>query len=84
MKNFSILGEKEFFFFCADFRMTDAQREHASNIERFVPSLAQLRYNLRSETGDGRFWMVYFILLIPRLNEGDFEILSTPQVRFLC
>ena len=78
------MGEKEFFFFCADFRMTDAQREHASNIERFVPSLAQLRYNLRSETGDGRFWMVYFILLIPRLNEGDFEILSTPQVRFLC
>ncbi|KAJ6992559.1 uncharacterized protein [Populus alba] len=63
-----------------DFRMTDAQREHASNIERFVPSLAQLRYNLRSETGDGRFWMVYFILLIPRLNEGDFEILSTPQI----
>ena len=64
--------------------MTDAQREHASNIERLVPGLAQLRYNLRSETGDDRFWMVYFILLIPRLNEGDFEILSTPQVRFLC
>ena len=68
----------------ADFTMTGAQREHASNIERFVPSLARLRNNLRSETGDGRFWMVYFIFLIPRLNERDFEILSTPQVRFLC
>uniref|UniRef100_A0A6N2KNY4 BSD domain-containing protein n=1 Tax=Salix viminalis TaxID=40686 RepID=A0A6N2KNY4_SALVM len=63
-----------------DFTMTGAQREHASNIERFVPSLARLRNNLRSETGDGRFWMVYFILLIPRLNERDFEILSTPQI----
>ncbi|KAJ6699827.1 BSD DOMAIN-CONTAINING PROTEIN [Salix purpurea] len=63
-----------------DFTMTGAQREHASNIERFVPSLARLRNNLRSETGDGRFWMVYFILLIPRLNERDFEILLTPQI----
>ncbi|KAJ6731882.1 BSD DOMAIN-CONTAINING PROTEIN [Salix purpurea] len=63
-----------------DFRMTGAQREHVLNIEHFVPSLAQLRNNLRSEMGDGRFWMVYFVLLIPRLNEHDYEVLSTPQI----
>ncbi|XP_061951963.1 uncharacterized protein LOC133674756 [Populus nigra] len=63
-----------------DFRMTDAQREHVLNVEHFVPSLAQLRNNLQSEMGNGRFWMVYFILLIPRLNEHDFEVLSTPQI----
>ncbi|CAK7345374.1 unnamed protein product [Dovyalis caffra] len=67
-----------------DFRMTDAQREHVSNIEHLVPSLARLRSSLRSEMGDGQFWMIYFILLIPRLNERDFEILSTPQAWFLC
>lgn len=67
----------------ADFRMSDAQKEHASAVEGIVPSVAALRANLGSYMGDDQFWMVYFILLLPRLNEHDFDILSTPQARFL-
>ncbi|KDP30244.1 hypothetical protein JCGZ_17026 [Jatropha curcas] len=63
-----------------DFKMSDAQREHASIVEHLVPSLTALRDNLHSHMDDGRFWMIYFILLLPRLNENDSEILSTPQI----
>lgn len=28
------------------------------------------------------FWMVYFILLVPRLSGHDFELLSTSEVRY--
>ncbi|KAJ9163059.1 hypothetical protein P3X46_022774 [Hevea brasiliensis] len=63
-----------------DFKMSDAQREHASTAEHMVPSLTALRANLHSCMEDERFWMIYFILLLPRLNEHDSEILSTPQI----
>ena len=33
---------------------------------------------------DGQFWMIYFILLLPRLNVHDSKLLSTPKARFLC
>lgn len=63
-----------------DFEMSDAQREHAFSVERLVPSFTDLRISLRPHLGDNRFWMIYFILLLPRLNEEDFEILSTPKI----
>ncbi|KAJ8767804.1 hypothetical protein K2173_020744 [Erythroxylum novogranatense] len=63
-----------------DFRMADAQKEHASTIEQLVPSFRALRDKLSSCMEDEKFWMVYFILLLPRLNEYDYEILSTPQI----
>ncbi|EEF30430.1 conserved hypothetical protein [Ricinus communis] len=63
-----------------DFKMSDAQREHASIVEHFVPSLKALRANLHGHMGDEQFWLIYFILLLPRLNEHDIEILSTPQI----
>ncbi|KAH9653343.1 BSD domain-containing protein [Citrus sinensis] len=64
-----------------DFEMSDAQREHAFSVERLVPSFTDLRISLRPHLGDNRFWMIYFILLLPRLNEEDFELLSTPKAR---
>lgn len=63
-----------------DFEMSDAQREHAFSVERLVPSFTDLRISLRLHLGDNRFWMIYFILLLPRLNEEDFELLSTPKI----
>ncbi|XVE63677.1 hypothetical protein DITRI_Ditri07aG0038700 [Diplodiscus trichospermus] len=63
-----------------DFKMSEAQREHAENIEQIVPSFEALKVNLQHQMGDERFWMIYFILLLPRLNEHDFELLSTPEV----
>lgn len=63
-----------------DFEMSDAQREHAFSVERLVPSFTDLRISLRPHFGDNRFWMIYFILLLPRLNEDDFELLSTPKI----
>ncbi|KAK9213196.1 hypothetical protein WN943_002583 [Citrus x changshan-huyou] len=64
-----------------DFEMSDAQREHAFSVERLVPSFTDLRISLCPHLGDNRFWMIYFILLLPRLNEEDFELLSTPKAR---
>ncbi|XWS17103.1 hypothetical protein CRYUN_Cryun33cG0039100 [Craigia yunnanensis] len=63
-----------------DFKMSETQREHAENIEHLVPSFEALKINLHHHMGDERFWMIYFILLLPRLNEHDFELLSTPEV----
>ncbi|XP_022749635.1 uncharacterized protein LOC111299028 isoform X2 [Durio zibethinus] len=63
-----------------DFKMSEAQREHVENIEHLVPSFEALKVNLHHHLGDERFWMIYFILLLPRLNENDFELLSTPEV----
>ncbi|OMO81237.1 hypothetical protein CCACVL1_12524 [Corchorus capsularis] len=64
-----------------DFKMSEAQREHAENIEHLVPSVEALKVNLQHHMGEERFWMIYFILLLPRLNERDFELLSTPEAR---
>ncbi|KAJ4831044.1 hypothetical protein Tsubulata_001778 [Turnera subulata] len=63
-----------------DFRMSDAQREHASTIERIIPGFTSLRLSLHNYMGDEQFWMVYFILLLPRLSEHDSDVLSTPQI----
>lgn len=63
-----------------DFIMSDAQSEHALTIEHLVPSIAALRLKLQSSLGEEIFWMIYFIFLLPRLNEHDFVLLSSPKV----
>ncbi|XP_057538522.1 uncharacterized protein LOC130815977 [Amaranthus tricolor] len=60
-----------------DFDISEVQYEHASIIEQLVPSLADLRSRISSHMNDKKFWMIYFILLLPRLNEEDSELLST-------
>lgn len=72
-----------FAYFVADFIMSDAQREHASTVERLAQNLASLRAKLQTCLTEQQFWMVYFILLLPRLSEHDFELLSTSKARFL-
>uniref|UniRef100_A0A803QB78 BSD domain-containing protein n=1 Tax=Cannabis sativa TaxID=3483 RepID=A0A803QB78_CANSA len=62
------------------FGMSDAQREHASTIEQYIPEFAALRLRLCRSMSQEIFWMVYFILLVPRLSGHDFELLSTPKI----
>lgn len=62
-----------------DFDMSDHQRSHAATIEDLVPSIVTLRQSC-SHLNDGQFWMIYFILLLPRLNETDMELLSTSEI----
>ncbi|KAI6699395.1 hypothetical protein NL676_013719 [Syzygium grande] len=64
-----------------EFELSDAQEEHALAIERLAPRLAALRMELCSEyMSDGCFWKIYFVLLHPRLNKQEAELLSTPQI----
>ncbi|XP_010241583.1 PREDICTED: uncharacterized protein LOC104586137 [Nelumbo nucifera] len=64
-----------------DFDMSDAQREHASAVECFIPSLAALRVRLcPSNMNEGQFWMIYFIMLYPKMNENERKLLLTPQI----
>ncbi|KAL3532294.1 hypothetical protein ACH5RR_005815 [Cinchona calisaya] len=62
-----------------DFDMSDSQRDHAANIGQLVPGLVSLRQTC-SDLSDGQFWMIYFVLLLPRLNEIDMELLSTSEI----
>ncbi|CAN0901149.1 hypothetical protein LINGRAHAP2_LOCUS21255 [Linum grandiflorum] len=66
-----------------DFNFSDAQRQHAASIEYMVPSLRALRVSLQGYMTSEQFWMVYFILLLPKLDEYDMEILSSSQVSHL-
>lgn len=63
-----------------DFNMSDAMREHASTMEESIPDFAALRQRLGKSMKEENFWMIYFILLVPRLHGHDLEILSTPKV----
>ncbi|KAK6135481.1 hypothetical protein DH2020_030767 [Rehmannia glutinosa] len=54
-----------------DFDLSDYQREHAANIDHLVPEFVTLRQKICSQMSDGKFWLIYFILLLPRLNEED-------------
>ncbi|EYU18242.1 hypothetical protein MIMGU_mgv1a020683mg [Erythranthe guttata] len=63
-----------------DFDLSDYQREHAANIEDLIPDFVTLRQKICSQMSNAKFWLIYFILLLPRLNEEDLELLSTPQV----
>ncbi|MED6176151.1 hypothetical protein PIB30_085320 [Stylosanthes scabra] len=64
----------------ADFNMSNSQREHALAIEQLVPEFVALRVNLCSYMNVEKFWMIYFLLILPRLNQNDFELLSTPKI----
>ena len=66
-----------------DFSMSSAQREHASAVEELVPEFVELRVRVCGSMCKDRFWMIYFLLLLPRLNADDFELLSTPKASFL-
>ncbi|XVF15400.1 hypothetical protein REPUB_Repub09cG0149600 [Reevesia pubescens] len=64
-----------------DFDMSDAQQEHALAVEGLAPRLADLRIELcPGYMSEGGFWKIYFVLLHPRLNKHDAELLSTPQI----
>ncbi|KAL6498186.1 hypothetical protein OROGR_028583 [Orobanche gracilis] len=65
----------------ADFDLSDAQQEHTLAVERLAPRLAALRIELcPGFMSESCFWTIYFVLLHPRLNKQDAELLSTPQV----
>ena len=75
----------DFSFFTPDFAMTDAQQEHALAVERLATRLAALRIELcPGYMSEHRFWMIYFVLLHPRLDVHDAELLSTPHVSRFC
>ncbi|PIN05927.1 hypothetical protein CDL12_21530 [Handroanthus impetiginosus] len=63
-----------------DFDLSDYQKEHAANIDHLVPEFVTLRQKIGSQISNGKFWLIYFILLLPRLNEEDMKLLSSPQV----
>ncbi|TYI89118.1 hypothetical protein E1A91_D03G031900v1 [Gossypium mustelinum] len=64
-----------------DFDMSDEQQEHALAVERLAPRLAALRIELcPGYMSEGCFWKIYFVLLLPRLNKQDAELLSTSQI----
>ncbi|KAL6222716.1 hypothetical protein ACLB2K_006107 [Fragaria x ananassa] len=64
-----------------DFKLSDVQQEHALAVERLAPALAALRMELCPEhMSESHFWMIYFVLLHPRLSKQDTELLSTPKI----
>lgn len=63
-----------------DFSMSNAMQEHASTVEQLIPDFAALRQRLCNSMNEKVFWMVYFILLVPRLHGHDSELLSNPKV----
>ncbi|CAM0876005.1 unnamed protein product [Alopecurus aequalis] len=66
-------------FSCFD--MSDTQQEHSLAIEHLAPTLSALRIELCPiHMTEECFWKIYFVLLHPRLNKHDAELLSTPQI----
>lgn len=63
-----------------DFEMSDVQRMHISTVEQLVPSISTLKIKLQSFMSNEIFWMIYFILLLPRLDQPDFELLATSEI----
>ncbi|KAJ7956746.1 putative BSD domain-containing protein [Quillaja saponaria] len=63
-----------------DFSLSNTQKVHISTIEQLVPGFVALRLGLCSRMDVGKFWMIYFLLLLPRLNERDFDLLSTLKI----
>ncbi|CAH8364064.1 unnamed protein product [Eruca vesicaria subsp. sativa] len=64
-----------------EFEMSDEQHEHALAMERLVPSLASLRIEICPEyMTENCFWLIYFVLLHPKLSQNHALLLSTPQV----
>ncbi|XP_023530961.1 uncharacterized protein LOC111793348 [Cucurbita pepo subsp. pepo] len=63
-----------------DFEMSDVQRIHTSTVEQLIPNISALKIQLQSSMSNERFWMIYFILLLPRFNKDDFELLETSEI----
>ncbi|XP_038880537.1 uncharacterized protein LOC120072199 [Benincasa hispida] len=63
-----------------DFEMSDVQRMHISTVEQLVPSISALKIKLQSSMCNEIFWMMYFILLLPRFDQSDFELLATSEI----
>ncbi|ESQ51162.1 hypothetical protein EUTSA_v10022763mg [Eutrema salsugineum] len=63
-----------------EFELSAAQRAHASAIEHLVPGIAAVKNEVSSCMDNEHFWLIYFILLMPRLNGHDFELLATCKV----
>ncbi|XP_076902219.1 uncharacterized protein LOC143556889 [Bidens hawaiensis] len=63
-----------------DFRMSKVQKDHTVAIQDLVPTLATLRRTIHNFMNEQQFWMIYFILLVPRLNENDRCLLLTPEI----
>ena len=61
--------------------MSDVQQEHALAVESLAPRLTALGIELcPGSMSEGCFWKIYFVLVHPRLNKHDAELLSTPEV----
>ncbi|XP_047310175.1 uncharacterized protein LOC124913805 [Impatiens glandulifera] len=64
-----------------EFELSDVQQEHSLDVERLVPTLAGLKVELcPRHMSEGSFWKIYFVLLHPKLNEYEAELLSTPEI----
>ncbi|MFS7991412.1 putative BSD domain-containing protein [Helianthus anomalus] len=63
-----------------DFSMSQVQKDHAIIIQDLVPNLAALRRTVHNVMSEQQFWLIYFILLVPQLNEDDCRLLSTPEI----
>ncbi|GJW13958.1 BSD-like protein [Tanacetum coccineum] len=64
-----------------DFKLSDAQQEHALAVERLVPGLNALRIELCPFCmSESSFWKIYFVLLHPRLDCHAAELLSTSEI----
>ncbi|KAK4265255.1 hypothetical protein QN277_026331 [Acacia crassicarpa] len=63
-----------------DFSMTHTQRRHALAIEELVPEFLTLRLDLCSHMNVETFWLIYFLMLLPRLNQQDSELLLTSKI----
>ncbi|KAJ0488163.1 putative BSD domain-containing protein [Helianthus annuus] len=61
--------------------MSQVQKDHTFVIQDLVPNLTALRRTIHNVMSEQQFWMIYFILLVPQLNEDDCRLLSTPEVR---
>ncbi|CAM8946879.1 unnamed protein product [Rhodiola kirilowii] len=64
-----------------DFVLNDSQQAHAGAMERLIPELGELRWELCPDHMlEGRFWMIYFVLVHPKLDKYDALSLSTPKI----
>ncbi|KAJ4781137.1 BSD domain containing protein [Rhynchospora pubera] len=64
-----------------DLELSEAQAEHILAMEQLVPELADFKNELCSSSmTEGRFWTIYFLLLFPKLDKDDAEVLSSPQI----
>ncbi|KAJ1697029.1 hypothetical protein LUZ63_005541 [Rhynchospora breviuscula] len=64
-----------------DFEMSDLQQEHALAMEQLVPRLAALRIELcPNHMSERCFWNIYFLLVYPKLDVKDAELLFSPQI----